>query len=62
MILSKLSFQALHKGVHDENILEDINTALMEEANNSGKFFITHTKLNNKFVIKNVYWTNKNSA
>ena len=36
----------------DENSLNEFNEKLMNTVNETGKLFITHTKLNNKFVIR----------
>ena len=47
-----ICFRARIKNVDDENKLELLNKKLMDEVNHTGKIFITHTKLNGKFVLR----------
>jgi len=39
-------------GVDDEAALEQLNRALMERVNQSGEAFLSHTKLNGRYVIR----------
>ncbi len=49
---STVCFRA-HPGNYDsEEKLEELNENLMKKVNNTGRIFITHTKLNNKFVLR----------
>jgi len=41
----------------DEDSLNKLNNKLLNKINNSGRFYLTHTKLNNKFVIRFVIGT-----
>jgi aromatic-L-amino-acid decarboxylase len=38
----------------EESTLNNINEDLMHKLNNSGKMFLTHTKLNGKFTLRMV--------
>ena len=49
--LSTTCFRALPRT--DENI-DQYNERLMDSINQTGKFFISHTKLNDKFVLRHV--------
>jgi len=49
---STVCFRAHPSGMNDENLLNDLNEKLMNNVNATGKIFITHTKLNGKFVIR----------
>ncbi len=49
--LSTVCFRALPKSVQD---IDRFNQILMDAVNNTGKFFISHTKLNNKIVLRHV--------
>ena len=40
--------------INDEILLNSINEELMHKLNNSGKIFLTHTKLNGKFTLRMV--------
>ena len=40
--------------IKDENMLNNLNENLMHILNNSGKMFLTHTKLNGKFTLRMV--------
>jgi aromatic-L-amino-acid decarboxylase len=48
---STVCFRA-NPGKLDEKYLNALNEELMNKVNNTGKLFITHTKLNDKFVIR----------
>ena len=39
-------------GVDDEAALERLNAALMDRVNRSGEAFLSHTKLNGRYVIR----------
>ncbi len=49
---STVCFRALPPGVKKESEINLFNERLMNEVNNTGKVFLTHTKLNDKFVIR----------
>ncbi|MEJ2613460.1 MAG: pyridoxal-dependent decarboxylase [Ignavibacteriaceae bacterium] len=49
---STICFRAHPPNVQDEIELEEININLMNKINETGKIFLSHTKLNNKFVIR----------
>jgi aromatic-L-amino-acid decarboxylase len=50
--LSTVCFRAIpYKGMSEEK-LNEFNKNLMDEINNSGKLFLSHTKLNGKFTIR----------
>jgi len=38
--------------VSDEKKLNELNERLLSKSQHSGEFFLTHTKLNGKFVIR----------
>jgi aromatic-L-amino-acid decarboxylase len=40
--------------INDENTLNKLNENLMHTLNNSGKIYLTHTKLNGKFTLRMV--------
>jgi aromatic-L-amino-acid/L-tryptophan decarboxylase len=48
---STVCFRA-NPGSLEEKALDELNESLMNKVNETGKLFITHTKLNNKFVIR----------
>ncbi len=48
---STVCFRA-NPGNTNEKTLDDLNEKLMNKVNETGKLFITHTKLNGKFVIR----------
>ena len=49
---STICFRAHPPDVNDENVLEELNSTLMNKVNETGKLFLSHTKLNNKFVVR----------
>ncbi|MDF1611993.1 pyridoxal phosphate-dependent decarboxylase family protein [Stygiobacter electus] len=49
---STVCFRYKPKHIKDENILNQINEELINEINNTGKLFLSHTKLNGKFTIR----------
>ena len=38
--------------MNDEGMIDGLNEQLLESVNETGKLFISHTKLNNKFVVR----------
>ncbi|MCB0750856.1 MAG: amino acid decarboxylase, partial [Ignavibacteriae bacterium] len=50
--LSTICFRTLPNNKMSEDDLNDFNKNLMDEINNSGKLFLSHTKLNGKFAIR----------
>ncbi len=48
---STTCFRAHPKGLNEEEI-DKLNESLMNRVNSTGKIFLTHTKLNGKFVIR----------
>ena len=49
---STTCFRAHPKDINDDARLDKLNQALMNKVNSTGKIFLTHTKLNGKFVIR----------
>ena len=49
---STVCFRAHPPDIIDENALEELNINLMNKINETGKIFLSHTKLNSKFVIR----------
>ncbi|TSA30810.1 MAG: amino acid decarboxylase [Ignavibacteriales bacterium] len=49
---STICFRAKPTGWNDEKKLNELNEKLLNEVNLTGKIFITHTKLNEKFTIR----------
>ena len=49
---STICFRAHPPNIQDEMEIEEININLMNKINETGKIFLSHTKLNNKFVIR----------
>jgi aromatic-L-amino-acid/L-tryptophan decarboxylase len=49
---STICFRAHPQEINDENSLDELNNNLMNKINETGKLFLSHTKLNNKFVIR----------
>ncbi len=45
-------FRAHPKNINDEDELNALNEKLLDEINKSGKLFLSHTKLNGKYVIR----------
>lgn len=52
--MNLVCFRYRPKGVEDENELNRINEALLKKINDSGKIFLTHTKINGKYVLRMV--------
>ncbi|MFA6571586.1 MAG: aminotransferase class I/II-fold pyridoxal phosphate-dependent enzyme [Bacteroidota bacterium] len=50
-----ICFRFKPDGITDENILEKLNKTLLNELNNSGKIYLSHTKLNGKYTIRIVF-------
>lgn len=50
--LNLVCFRVHPKGLDDEQELDELNSRLIQQLNNSGKILLTQTKLNNKFVIR----------
>lgn len=50
--LNLICFRYKPAGLTDEAELEKLNAALMQRINATGKAFLTHTKLNGKYVIR----------
>ena len=48
---STVCFRA-NSGNISEQVLNELNEKLLEKINSSGKLFLSHTKLNGKFVIR----------
>ncbi len=49
---SVVCFRAHPKNINDVDELNALNEKLLDEINKSGKLFLSHTKLNSKFVIR----------
>jgi aromatic-L-amino-acid decarboxylase len=49
---STICFRSHPPDINDEKILEELNINLMNKINETGKLFLSHTRLNNKFVIR----------
>lgn len=50
--LSTICFRAVPNKLHSEEAINKFNESLLEKINESGEFFLTHTKLNEKFTIR----------
>lgn len=50
--LNLVCFRYKPQNVIDEEQLNYLNESLMQKANKSGKFFITHTRLNGKYTLR----------
>lgn len=50
--LSTICFRAIPEKESNESEINKFNKLLMDEINNSGKLFLSHTKLNDKFTIR----------
>lgn len=48
---STVCFRSIPKGMNEKE-LNEFNEKLINEINSSGKLFLTHTKLNNKFTLR----------
>ncbi len=49
---STICFRAHPQKIKDEKKLDELNEKLMNSVNSTGKIFLTHSKLNGKFVIR----------
>ena len=49
---SVVCFRAHPEGITDESKLNELNQKLIDDINATGKLFLSHTKLNGKFVIR----------
>lgn len=49
---STVCFRAHPRGMNDEEMIDRLNEKLLQKINESGKLFISHTKLNGKFVLR----------
>ncbi len=49
---STVTFRAIPSTIIDEKELDNFNKNLIEEVNNTGKIFLSHTKVNNIFAIR----------
>jgi len=56
--LNLVCFRYHPAGVDDEAELESINSTLLQKLNDSGKIFLTQTKLNGKYILRLVGGTN----
>lgn len=62
MNFNTICFRYKPAGIKDEQVIDGLNAELENTVNNSGKMFITHTKLNNKYSLRfviaqtNVEW------
>jgi aromatic-L-amino-acid/L-tryptophan decarboxylase len=52
--MNLICFRYKPKGVEDENELNRINESLLKKINDTGKIFLTHTKINGKYVLRMV--------
>lgn len=52
--LNTVCFRFNPNGCEDEKTLNLLNEQLLQELNNSGKLFLTHTKLNGKYALRMV--------
>ena len=50
--LSTICFRAIPNSEMSNEELNEFNKNLMDEINNSGQLFLSHTKLNDKFTIR----------
>lgn len=50
--MAVVCFRAVPNGVTDEITLNNYNEKLLEKINNTGKLFLSHTKLNGKYVLR----------
>ena len=49
---STVCFRAHPQDMDDESQLETLNERIMNNINAAGRFFLSHTKLHNKFTIR----------
>jgi aromatic-L-amino-acid decarboxylase len=49
---STVCFRAHPKGVDEESVLDALNEQLMERVNATGRAFLSHTKLRDRFTIR----------
>jgi aromatic-L-amino-acid decarboxylase len=49
---STICFHAHPRGMNDEGMVDGLNEKLLQKINETGKLFLSHTKLNGKFVIR----------
>ena len=49
---SVVCFRALPAGVKEENEINSFNENLLKKINETGKLFLSHTKLNGKYTIR----------
>lgn len=49
---STVCFRAHPRGMNDERMVDGLNEKLLQKINETGKLFLSHTKLNGKFVIR----------
>ena len=49
---STICFRAHPTRMNDEGMIEWLNEQLLQKINETGKLFISHTKLNEKFVLR----------
>jgi aromatic-L-amino-acid decarboxylase len=50
--MSTICFRVKPSGVNDEKIIEELNEKLYEEINAGGEIFISHTRLNGKYILR----------
>jgi aromatic-L-amino-acid decarboxylase len=50
--LNLVCFRYRPKGVEDEETLTQLNATLIEELNQTGKVYLTHTKLKGKYTLR----------
>ncbi len=52
--LNTVCFRIKPAGIEDEKTINHYNEQLLQELNNSGKLYLTHTKLNGKYTLRMV--------
>jgi aromatic-L-amino-acid decarboxylase len=50
--LGVVCFRAIPKNIESENELNSFNENLLDKINKSGKIFLSHTKLNDKYILR----------